>query len=120
MLGTTSNSAGQADEMQLPLTGQPSKVLPMLIQILSSWVPRADIKKFYIGRSVDPGNLVNAQGCDAYGILYDAGSIENAMTVEDSLILLFSRDPKYFNEAMRSDGWSSEGEGNSVYVAFWR
>jgi hypothetical protein len=109
----------EASDMDLPLTGQPSQVLPMLVQVISSRVDKAEIKKFYIRRSVDPDSIANAHGCDAYGILYETSSIENAVAVEESLIKLFFRHPKYYDRAMDPGVGISEEDGCLVYVAFW-
>ncbi len=78
----------------LPMMGDPSEVLPELKRIISAWVDKADIGRFYIGRSTDPNARANAHNCDAYIVLYETNKVEDAMAVEDKLIKMFFKHPK--------------------------
>lgn len=105
--------------MNLPLTGWPDDIYPQLKKNVRLIVNDEGVKKFYIGRSVDPSQRASEHGCDEIISLYYSDSVDNAKKVESYLIENFYYHPKCVNEAPHSGGGTSEEYGNYVYLAIW-
>lgn len=102
-----------------PLTGWPKDIFPALIQFLDSIVDHKSVKKFRIGRSVDPSQRASLHGGDDTFAIYFTDSVDNAIAIESTLIETFYTHPKCVNRAPHGGGGITEEQGNYVYVAIW-
>jgi hypothetical protein len=102
-----------------PLTGHPDDVIRNCIKRVCSIVENKSVKKFYIGRSVDPYRRKSDHCCDNMGLIYYTNSIRYAICVEYMLINAFYGHRKCNNISHYPFGGVSEEYGSYIYVAVW-
>lgn len=111
--------------MNVPLTGWPAAVLPVLHAQVSEAVGDRGLVAFKIGRTNDPAARESAyrQEYDPplSGLVaaYRTDSVKHALDVEAALITAFRDHPKCLNVADHAGGNVSPDYVQYVYVALW-
>lgn len=83
------------------------------------FVDEPSVSWFDIGRSVNPADACSRKGCDAYQLLYQTMSLENAMQVEEALRSAFVRHPKFVGRSADARGGTPWGPAtNYVYIVY--
>lgn len=103
----------------LPIKGWPVNILGTLVDAVSYIVYLPKVTRFYIGRTNDIQATRRRHDCDYILLLYKTESADNAIVVEDFLIVSFYNHPKCLNDADHGGGNVSDYYTNYVYIALW-
>ena len=100
-------------------SGLPEEVLEGVIGIANAVAEDWEAERFLIGNTRDLEEARLALQTDRIIALYETDNPENAIALEEALVLVYRHHPKYAGDLDGHNPDASNGVTNFVYVALW-
>jgi|GEM_PF-3410611 len=105
--------------LKLPVQGSPDEALPVIEEIITSFIQKKKTLHFFIGQSLDLTSTKEKHGCHAVVNLYNSRNAHDVRHLEFLLLKEFYRNDKNLNLEARSGEDISDKSMNYLYLALW-